>query len=118
MDECKCGVHLIIIEKAFRIDADFFDCGSQLFAETVIADFLESMDSTLQGAPPGLASNTGLPCSDIPFCVKSINSSPSAVTSNRFDIIIIPPRYVYIIRCLVNFMRDKSDFFALYADTA
>ena len=45
---------------------------------------LESMASTLQGAPPGFASSKGFPCGLIPFSVKSISSSPKAVTSYFF----------------------------------
>ena len=46
-----------------------------------LCPILAKKESTLQGAPPGFASSTGLPCLLIPFCVRSMSSSPIAVTS-------------------------------------
>ena len=53
-----------------------------------------SIASTLQGAPPGLASHRGLPCSEIPASVKSIKSSPRATTSYCF--MGVPPFFILI----------------------
>ena len=74
--------------------------------------------SILQGAPPGFASISGFPCSLLPFSVKSINNSPSAVTSYFLSVIAFSSSSIFYFTNILNFYYTTASLiFAFYFDS-